>query len=303
MHRAEARGLDETQKRGKHVEKQTISAALEWYLVRDLELGAGDRAKHGGGHDRLLTLGGHLPGLARGGACAGVYVYGVPGTGKTRTALALARGLCPEGLAPVVQPCHPGLTTGDAYGYYLPSDGGARWIDGFISRAWREGVPLVCDELGRALGSEAESALLTAFSGAGIAAVTLPTGETLAAPPGWVVLATGNTPADDLPEPLRERFVSLEVWGPSVGALEALTVGVPEVEGACLIRAVASHYRPASVSGGFSGGLAYRAAAQYRSLRADGADPALASGLTMTPEQSVEWLGAVGLATGTDGGF
>ena len=104
-----------------------------------------------------------------------VVLMGIPGTGKTTLALALARAAARAGLCrgPLLATATADWTTFDTVGGLIPSaDGALRFSEGVALRALRENRWLVLDELNRADIDKAFGPLLTVLSGA---PVDLPT--------------------------------------------------------------------------------------------------------------------------------
>lgn len=142
------------------------------------------------------------------GALDRVLVYGVPGTGKTHTALTHQVG--DGGAFRLV--CTPDMTTFDVAGGFMPSkDGGFEYVEGAALKAWRGngvvGGRLVVDEVDRA-GGDALSQLLAFLDSTASAVFIHPvTGERVTPLPGFSVVLTTNLPDPDLLDSaLRDRF-------------------------------------------------------------------------------------------------
>jgi len=104
-----------------------------------------------------------------------VVLMGIPGTGKTSLALALARAAARAGLCrgPLLATATADWTTFDTVGGLIPgADGALHFSEGVALRALREDRWLVLDELNRADIDKAFGPLLTVLSGA---PVDLPT--------------------------------------------------------------------------------------------------------------------------------
>jgi len=128
-----------------------------------------------------------------------IFIFGPPGVGKSYAALA-ALG------ANVMQvTLNSDTVVQELLGHYVPRGGEFIWHDGPISKAFREGLPLVVNEIGRASGA-VQDLMLAVLDDIQTAAITLPTGETIRPANGFRVIATANTGPDALDEALHDRF-------------------------------------------------------------------------------------------------
>ncbi|HEY6020627.1 MAG TPA: AAA family ATPase [Candidatus Paceibacterota bacterium] len=108
-------------------------------------------------------------------------------------------------------PITPETCWAELRGGFMP-DGkdGARWLDGFCTRAWRmsntdRGCRAVIDEIDQA-GGDTIAGLHMFTDGKRIAKMTLPNGETLTPGDKFQCFATTNALPQNLPEALNDRF-------------------------------------------------------------------------------------------------
>jgi MoxR-like ATPase len=169
-----------------------------------------------------------------------VLLYGPPGTGKTTAGNRIGLrggkviedkeqnpGLLVSGtLTPVFNIYNITLTeetpATELRGHYIMKGGDFDWHDGTGMRPFRKGGRLVLNEIDKASGDCLQfcHALLDDPS---IAAITLPTGETVRPHNDFSVVATMNGEPEDLPEALRDRFsVRINIKNPHPQAIKSL---------------------------------------------------------------------------------
>lgn len=147
-----------------------------------------------------------------------VLLFGPAGTGKTTAGVK-------EGNPNKVYKTtvHEEMPAAELIGHYIPEGDKFVWHDGIAIKAWREGARLVIDEIDRASG-DVLTILYGVLDDEAVAALTLPTGETVYPRAGFSCVATMNGQPQDLPAALRDRFQSMvEVPEPAPGAYEALS--------------------------------------------------------------------------------
>lgn len=148
-----------------------------------------------------------------------IYLHGPPGTGKTRAAY--HQGRIAAGLYAVTLTQE--LPASELRGTYLPRGHELVWHDGPVVRAMREGARLVLNELSHA-SDDAMAFLFPVLENADTARITLPTGETVVAGPGFHVVVTDNMPPNGLPPALRDRFdAHVELRDPHPDALASIS--------------------------------------------------------------------------------
>jgi MoxR-like ATPase len=112
-------------------------------------------------------------------------------------------------------------------GSFMPTaDGQMGWFDGPVLSWWRTGGRLVLDEIDQ-ISPDVKSFLIEAIQDPDVAAMTLPTGETVRmnreASFKHSIVATMNGVPEDLPEALRDRLIpAIEVVVPHPGAIKTL---------------------------------------------------------------------------------
>jgi MoxR-like ATPase len=155
-----------------------------------------------------------------------VYLWGGPGIGKTWTAY--HKGRIERGLWAVT--CTPETPASELRGHYLPkADGGFEWHDGPVVSAMRAGARLVINEILHA-SDDVLAFLHPILEFPETARVTLPSNETVAPAPGFSCVVTDNSPPDDLPPALRDRFDAvLHIEEPHPEALAKLSAPLREV--------------------------------------------------------------------------
>jgi hypothetical protein len=147
-----------------------------------------------------------------------IYVWGPPGVGKTFGAYNFGRiegGFYACTLT-------DDTSAAELRGHFIFKGGDALWHDGPFVRAMREGKRLVINEIGNA-NADVLALLFPILESLKTAELTLPTGETIRPMPGFHVVATDNSPPDQLPEALDDRFgVYVRVDEPHPEAIASL---------------------------------------------------------------------------------
>lgn len=146
-----------------------------------------------------------------------VLLWGPPGTGKTTAGMKHAL----EGREALKITAHEEMSAAEIQGHYMPEGNSFKWHDGLGIRAWKEGNRLVVDEIDRASGDVA-TMMYAIADDPDVAALTLPTNETVRPEKGFQLVATMNGHPMDLPPALRDRFdVAVEVLVPPLSVLES----------------------------------------------------------------------------------
>ncbi|MBM3736382.1 MAG: AAA family ATPase [Acidobacteria bacterium] len=127
-----------------------------------------------------------------------IYLWGPPGVGKSF----LAAKAAPNRFQLTLSDDH---TVQELMGHYVPDGTVFRWHEGPVCQAFREGCPLVLNEIGRA-SAAVQDFLLGVLDSHDVARITLPSGAHLRPSPGFSVIATSNSPPDELEAALRSRF-------------------------------------------------------------------------------------------------
>jgi len=149
-------------------------------------------------------------------------LYGPPGTGKTTAACKVGS---PASVYNVTLTDE--TAAAELRGHWMPGEVW-QWMDGPAMRAFRGGARLVLNEIDHASGDALDfcHALL---DDPGVAAITLPSGETVSPAPGFSVVATMNGVPSDLPDAIRDRFaIALEITEPHPAALAALPSAIQD---------------------------------------------------------------------------
>jgi hypothetical protein len=142
-----------------------------------------------------------------------VLLFGRPSTGKSYAGQRLG------GYAITI---HDGTPADEIRGHFVPNGNAFSWHDGVALRAWREGVPLIINEIDKG-SDEVKSILHVICDNPETAKLTLPTGETVRPHSGFRCVATMNGQPEDLAEALRSRFpIRLQVDEPHPKALQKL---------------------------------------------------------------------------------
>jgi len=140
-----------------------------------------------------------------------LVLYGRVGTGKTTMAVNTFKGDC------YILTLHADMVVQELIGHYIPKGGEFVWQDGVATRAWREGKPLILNEIDEAANAVMTilHALLDDFE---VAQLTLPTGETIKPKEGYKVIATMNGKPEDLPIAVKDRLaVRIKIDTPPKG--------------------------------------------------------------------------------------
>lgn len=145
-----------------------------------------------------------------------LLLYGPPGTGKTTGAVRD----CKKGYYMVT--LHEDSSVAEMLGHWIPQGDKFIWHDGVAIRAWKEGKPLIINEVDLASGP-VMTFLHSILDDKELAHQTLPNGETVHRQEGFKCIATMNGRPEDLSGALADRFeVSLDIDKPSKAAIEAL---------------------------------------------------------------------------------
>lgn len=152
-----------------------------------------------------------------------LYLYGIPGTGKSHFA-----GMVANYWGVGIQRLHGTEDTFDAEmaGHYAPvdSNGGYQkfeWINRPGLRAWIEGCIFVIEDIHKLTGS-ARDVLLGLADDRQEASWTLPDGSKITPHDDFQIIATSNGTPDDLDDALRDRLFPIHIQYPHPGALMVL---------------------------------------------------------------------------------
>ncbi|MBK8337476.1 MAG: CbbQ/NirQ/NorQ/GpvN family protein [Sterolibacteriaceae bacterium] len=153
-----------------------------------------------------------------------LLIKGPTGCGKTRFVAHMAARL---GLPLTTVACHDDLTAADLVGRHLLGDGQTRWCDGPLTRAVREGGICYLDEI-----VEARKDTTVVLHPLADDRRMLPierTGETLVAPPGFMLVISYNPGYQNFLKGLkpstRQRFLALSFDFPAAAREEAILLG------------------------------------------------------------------------------
>ena len=150
-----------------------------------------------------------------------VLIKGPTGCGKTRFVQYMAHQL---GLPLYTVACHDDLSAADLVGRHLISAQGTWWQDGPLTRAVREGGICYLDEVVEARQDTA--VVLHPLADARRELYLERTGETLQAPPGFMLVVSYNPGYQNLLKGMkpstRQRFVALRFDYPSAAEEQAI---------------------------------------------------------------------------------
>ncbi|MGE5153947.1 MAG: CbbQ/NirQ/NorQ/GpvN family protein [Bdellovibrio bacteriovorus] len=142
-----------------------------------------------------------------------VMIKGPTGCGKTRLVRAMAERL---GRPLYTVACHDDLTAADLVGRHLIGDSGTFWSDGPLTRAVREGAICYLDEVVEA--RKDTTVVLHPLTDDRRILILERTGETLEAPPGFMLVVSYNPGYQNLLKGMkpstRQRFVALSLGFP-----------------------------------------------------------------------------------------
>jgi hypothetical protein len=125
--------------------------------------------------------------------------------------------------------CHEQMQVAEIEGHVWPSGSEWKWKDGPATKAFREGKPLILNELARC-NPEILDKMLGLLDTRESAILTLPTGEVLRPTKGYVAIATANNdPAETLDIALQRRLISLHITKPHPKLLERIAAGEPRL--------------------------------------------------------------------------
>lgn len=142
-----------------------------------------------------------------------MMIKGPTGCGKTRLVRAMAERF---GRPLYTVACHDDLTAADLVGRHLIGDSGTFWSDGPLTRAVREGAICYLDEVVEA--RKDTTVVLHPLTDDRRILILERTGETLAAPPGFMLVVSFNPGYQNLLKGMkpstRQRFVALSLGFP-----------------------------------------------------------------------------------------
>lgn len=153
------------------------------------------------------------------------YVWGQPGIGKTYTAYRELR----NGEKVYAITLTEETPAAELRGHFIPKGGEMEWHDGPFVRAMKEGARLVINEITHG-SPDVWSILYPVLESKETAQLTLPTGELVIPHDDFHVICTDNSPPEELPQALKDRFDAIiKIDMPHDSAFEALPV---EIRGA-----------------------------------------------------------------------
>lgn len=125
--------------------------------------------------------------------------------------------------------CHDAMQPSEIIGHPWPSGAVWEWKDGPAVDAWRQGVPLILNELPEA-SPDVQNVLLTLLDSVESAQMTLPTGERIRPKKGYVCVATGNNnPEEALSKAFLDRVITLHLTKPHPDLIARISAELPEL--------------------------------------------------------------------------
>jgi MoxR-like ATPase len=148
-----------------------------------------------------------------------VFIGGLPGTGKTYTAMRSGLGKDQNVYSVTMTPETP---ASELRGFWMPKGSEFVWQDGVFVKAMREGARVVINEIAHA-SHDVLAFLYPVLEGRDTAAITLPNAETVIPTTGFQVICTDNVEFEYLPDAIKDRFDSkLQVDTPHPAAIARL---------------------------------------------------------------------------------
>ena len=142
-------------------------------------------------------------------------LYGPPGTGKTTAAVNAARGAVSMSNVTLADE----TPAAELRGHFVPRGGDFVWMDGPALAEFRRGGHLVLNEIDKA-SDDALDFLHALLDDPTVAAITLPTGETVRAGETFKCVCAMNGQPEDLPSAVLSRLaVRIEILEPHPDAL------------------------------------------------------------------------------------
>jgi MoxR-like ATPase len=146
-----------------------------------------------------------------------VLLYGWRGTGKS----SVARAACAK--TPYTLTLTAEQSAASLLGHFIPKGGEFVFHYGPLSRAMKEGRPIIINEIDHA-SEDVSNILHFALDEGEAATLTLPNGETITPAPGYRVFATMNGQPSDLAPAVRDRLKCvIAVNAPSQAQLDRLS--------------------------------------------------------------------------------
>ncbi|OOZ42212.1 AAA family ATPase [Solemya pervernicosa gill symbiont] len=167
-----------------------------------------------------------------------VLIKGPTGCGKTRFVAHMAARL---GRPLYTVACHDDLTAADLVGRYLIGEGSTYWSDGPLTRAVREGAICYLDEVVEA--RKDTTVVLHPLSDDRRILPIERTGETLEAPPGFMLVVSYNPGYQNLLKGMkpstRQRFVGMRFSYPAAEHEKEILIGETGIDALLATRLVA----------------------------------------------------------------